>query len=288
LTAAVVVGFLGSPLVTSIGSAVAPGISLLDAAAPQGVPTPSVKGPIKTVIIPVDPAPSPAPPPLTGTKPVAPAAGASFRDDFEKPPLDAAAWRVEAEDKDRWTIERSHLLIISQASKAATEKEPEGIRNRVVLVRDLPADYRVTTRLSIELIRADTRAGLRVRTTSGSVTLGYKGYFVPFEGPSRAPFLEKRLGAQPSLITFNGNWDEGKPTQVNFGGPARKPETLWFRLEKKGSSFTGEFSMDGVNFVRIGQQSLIGTEGSRLELLAYDESPGVETGVQFDFVEITP
>ena len=62
---------------------------------------------------------------------------------------------------------------------------------------------------------------------------------------------------------------------MEFSGLARKPETLWFQLEKKGSSFTGLFSMDGERFELIGEQFLIGNGGSRLELIVYDETPGV-------------
>ena len=91
----------------------------------------------------------------------------------------------------------------------------------------------------------------------------------------------------PGKIMFDRTWDEGKPTQVAFTGLARKQES-WFQLEKKGSSFTGSFSLDGKRFERIGQQCLVGAGDARLELVAYDTSPGIETGVEFDVVEITP
>lgn len=147
----------------------------------------------------------------------------------------------------------------------------------------------MTARVNVGIARAGTRAGLRVRAANGSsVMVGILGYGVPFSGPSRGPFLEKLLGTQQSLIVFNRNWDAGKPTQVEFSGLARKLETLWFQLEKKGSSFTGLFSMDGERFEPIGEQFLIGNGGSRLELIVYDDTPGVEIGAQFDFVEITP
>ena len=94
------------------------------------------------------------------------------------------------------------------------------------------------------------------------------------------------LGGKYGALNSGQFWDRGKPTQVDLNRWVKAPEALWLRLEKRGFSFMGSFSFDGDRFEKIGEQTLLRTDGSRLDLVAYDESKGVETAAKFDYVEV--
>ena len=284
-----VLGSLSWPATTHTLPAASSNEPAIGAVAAQGSPAPTVKGPIKTAIIP-DPAPPPAAPsPQTGAKPVSAGAGAKFRDDFDQPKL-GTAWKVVQEDPERWTVERGLLVIATQAGTAAAVAEKEDVKNRIVLDRDLPANYTINARMNMTIYRAGGWGGLRIRTPGGSyVALGHHGLLDGFRNGYRRPFLEKVIGADQSRIVAQERfWDGGKPTQVDLDAFTRRADSLWLRLEKKGSTFTGSFSFDGTRFERIGDQVLVRTEGSRLELIAFDDSKGIETSAEFDFVEVIP
>jgi hypothetical protein len=127
---------------------------------------------------------------------------------------------------------------------------------------------------------------LRARTPEGDyVTVDYRGYH--YAGADyRRVFLGKMLGGTYGALNSGRFWDRGKPTQVDLDGYVNTPEALWLRLEKKGFSFIGSFSFDGERFEKIGEQTLVRTDGARLDLVAYDESQGVETAAKFDYVEV--
>jgi hypothetical protein len=162
------------------------------------------------------------------------------------------------------------------------------VKNRFVLDRDLPANYTISARLSVAIGREGNTVALRVRTSDGnSVALGFGGYRGSISNAEyRRPFFGKMLGGQYAALYSARFWDRDKPTQVDLDGTVNTPEALWLRLEKKGFSFIGSFSFDGDRFEKIGEQTFARTEGSRLDLVAYDESQGVETAAKFDFVEV--
>jgi hypothetical protein len=223
----------------------------------------------------------------TGANPATPSAGVVFRDDFTKPTPDAA-WKIDLEDKDRWAIGEGELVIVTQPRTAAKDGSEPGVRNRFVLDRDLPVNYTITTRVTIAIVRNGNTVALRVRTSDGSsVALGYGGYLGSISNRDyRRPFFGKMLGGQYAAVYSDRFWDRGKPTQVDMDGTVNTPEALWLRLEKKGFTFIGSFSFDGDRFEKIGEQTLVRTDGSRLDLVAYDQSRGVETGAKFDYVEV--
>ena len=115
---------------------------------------------------------------------------------------------------------------------------------------------------------------MRVRTPDGNyVALGYRGLW--YAGDFRGAFLGKMFG---------GQW--GEVNSGRFDGFVRKPDAIWLRLEKKGFSFIGSFSLDGSLFETLGEQTMLRFDGSRLDLVAHDESQGVETAAKFDYVEV--
>jgi hypothetical protein len=231
------------------------------------------------------PPPQPAATQQAGTKPAPPSTGVVFRDDFTKPTLDAA-WKIDLEDKDRWALGEGELVIVTQPRvKAATAGGEQGVRNRFVLDRDLPANYTITARLGIAIVRDGTVVALRVRTPDGNyVVLGYGGYV--YNAGYRRAFLGKMLSGKYGVLNSGQFWNAGKPTQINLNGFAKGPDVLWLRLEKKGFSFVGSFSFDGTLFETLGEQTLLRFDGSRLDLVAHDESQGVETAARFDYVEV--
>jgi hypothetical protein len=228
-----------------------------------------------------------APPQPTGTKPPASSTGVVFRDDFTKPTPDTA-WQIDLEDRGRWAIGDGELVIVTQPRVAVTAPRGEpAVRNRFVLDRELPGNYTINARLSVAVVRAGTTVALRVRTPDGDyVAVGYDGFLDPGQNPHRRAFLGKMQGGVYAAIPSSGDWDRGKPTQVDMDAFVKNPELVWLRLEKKGFSFIGSFSLDGNRFETLGEQALLRTEGSRLDLVGYDVTKGVESGVRFDYIEV--
>jgi hypothetical protein len=247
-----------------------------------------------TPAIEAKPIPEPTAPPLpqppaatqqAGAKPATPSAGVMFRDDFTKPTLDPA-WKIDLEDKNRWAIGEGELVIVTQPLAVAKESSEARVRNRFVLDRDLPANYTITARLSIAIVRDGNGVALRVRTPDGNfVALGYRGSEY-LGNDYRRVFLGKMLDGKYAVLTSGRFWNGGKPTQVDLNGFVKSPDALWLRLEKKGFSFIGSFSFDGSLFDTVGEQTLLRTDGSRLDLVAQDDSQGVETAAKFDYVEV--
>jgi hypothetical protein len=109
----------------------------------------------------------------------------------------------------------------------------------------------------------------------------------------REAFFEKMISGEANLVGYPQREITvgGKP--IDFIGRRTDPESVWLRLEKKGRTFTGSFSMDGKTWMKIGDHILLGTMGSHLTLAAFNGPHGygqkpAEVSAEFDFVAITP
>jgi hypothetical protein len=213
-----------------------------------------------------------------------------FRDDFDRPTI-AGRWTVIQPDAKRWTLEGGRLVIVTQPAELT--KKPEILRNQFVLDRDLPGDYTVDSKVTITLSSQGNAAGVMIRQTSGDyVMLGYRGK--EWGGNVwREAFFEKMTGGEANLIGYPKREISAGGTPIDFIGRRADPETVWLRLEKKGRTFTGSFSMDGTTWMKIGDHTVLGTGGSRLALTAFNgphaylEKP-IEVSAEFDYVEVIP
>ena len=217
----------------------------------------------------------------------APGAG-TFRDEFEGTKL-GPSWKILKEDKNRWAVEGGKLLIITQ--KGGIWKKADNLKNQFVLERDLPADYVVTTKLATTLRSQNNWAALLIHLDKDHyLQLGYWGK--PWgNNVYRRPFFAKEVAGEPNVLEFGPRevgGEAGAP-KIDFMGPRTSPETIWLRLEKRGSTFTGAFSMDGARWHKIGDHSMLRMGGARLGLMASnDQTDGAEVAAEFDFVEVAP
>ena len=220
--------------------------------------------------------------------PAAPGGAGAFRDDFEgtKP---GPAWKILKEDKNRWSIEGGKLLIVTQ--KGGIWKNADNLKNQFVLERELTADYVITTKLSVTLRSQNNWAALLIHLDKDHyLQLGYWGK--PWgNNVFRRPFFAKEVAGEPNTLEFGPRevGGEGGTPKLDFMGPRTSPETIWLRLEKKGSTFTGSFSMDGTRWHKIGDHTMLRMGGARPGIMASnDQSDGAEVAAEFDFVDIQP
>jgi len=218
----------------------------------------------------------------------APAAGA-FRDDFEGAAL-GPAWKILKEDKERWILEGGRLTIVSQKGGIGGKKD-DNLRNQFVLDRDLPGDYTLTTTLAIPLRAQGNWASVLVYLDRDKYLM--LGYWAKPHGNNlvRRPFFLKEIGGEGNRLEY-GPYTlarPGRPT-VEFIGAKKDAETIWLRLEKRGSAFTGSFSPDGRDWVKIGDHTVLRMGAARLSLAAANgQASGVaEVAAEFDFVEVQP
>jgi hypothetical protein len=212
-----------------------------------------------------------------------------FRDDFEGTRL-GPGWRILKEDKERWTLEGGRLLIVTQKG-GITGKKEDNLRNQLVLDRDLPADYTATVKLAIPLAAQHNWAGVLVYVDPDRyLALGYwakpHGYNLV-----RRPFFLKEIEGEGNQLEYESYTLErpGKP-KVEFIGARKTAEPVWLRIDKRGSTFTGSFSLDGQDWVKIGDHTVLRMGAARLSLVAANgQHAGVaEVAAEFDFVEIVP
>ena len=83
---------------------------------------------------------------------------------------------------------------------------------------------------------------------------------------------------------------QGGVPKLDFMGPVKNPENIWLRVERKGNTFSASFSMDGREWHKIGDHTMLRTSAARLSLMASNETSGdsAEVAAEFGFVEIQP
>lgn len=215
--------------------------------------------------------------------------GGGFRDDFDGRKLNPA-WKILKEDKNRWTLEGGKLIIVTQ--KGSIYEKSDDLRNQFVLDRPLPDNYTITTKLTITLRSQQHLAALTIyRDKDNYLNLGYWGK--PWgNNVFRRPFFSKEVEGQANTLEFEPRTigGEGGTPQLDFMGPRKDPETIWLRLEKRGSTFTGSFSMDGTRWYKIADHTMLRMGDARLSLAASNGTAtnAAEVSAEFDFVEVKP
>ncbi len=107
----------------------------------------------------------------------------------------------------------------------------------------------------------------------------------------RQAFFSKEVEGQVNRLEFGPRHigGEGGTPQLDFIGGRNSPETVWLRLEKRGSTFTASFSMDGAKWHKIGDHTVLRMGSARLSLAAANaQADAAEVAAEFDFVEVKP
>lgn len=219
----------------------------------------------------------------------------TFRDDFDGPRL-GSSWKILKADGKRWLLDAGKLVIVTEPGSIAQKQDT--LRNQIILDRVLPADYTVTTKLAIPLRSQGNWAGIMDFVDRDNYLR--VAYWAKPHGMNlwRKAVFDKEIGGEANTLEFGPRrlGREKDPSSIDFIGGRRDPETIWLRLEKRGRTFTGSFSMDGAQWHKIGDHLVPPVGEGKLSLAAANSEQSIdaygqkqaEVAAQFDFVEVVP
>jgi hypothetical protein len=184
-----------------------------------------------------------------------------FRDDFTGSSL-RPEWVLQNADKDRFSLDTGHLLIIS-ADRA------KGFKNELIFSKDIPENCEVIIKFNSRL-ESDT-----------SIRLGLYKDKDNYVSLIRA----RRLGySEGHILNFNKSL-RGESSQIRKQF-AQLPREMYLKIVQNNLEYTGYYSFDGITWSEIGQQFFKNLDG-RPSLAVYNHEPDKpEVAVQFDYFEI--
>jgi len=186
--------------------------------------------------------------------------GCAWEDGFDTPSL-ADGWQWIREDASHWSLTNrpGYLRITTQAGDLWGSSN----NDRNILVRSaLSPDFEITTKLDFEPSANHHSAGLIVyQDDDNFVRLG-------------------RVFADGQKIEFI--WEvNGTPTSALVNNSLT---TIYLKLKKAGSTFTGYYSTDGNTWIQIHQVSSINLLSPRIGLYAHNALSGIqEITADFDW-----
>ncbi|MBI1874547.1 MAG: hypothetical protein HYS05_11795 [Acidobacteria bacterium] len=219
----------------------------------------------------------------------------TFREEFDGASL-GSVWKILKEDKKRWFLDAGKLVIVTQRGSIAQKQDT--LRNQIILDRVLPADYTMTTKLAIPLRSQGNWAGIMDYVDRDNYLR--VAYWAKPHGMNlwRKAVFNKEIASEANTLEFGPRrlGREKDPSSIDFVGGRRDPETIWLRLEKRGRTFTGSFSMDGAQWHKIGDHLVPPVGEGKLSLAAANSEQSIdaygqkqaEVAAQFDFVEVVP
>lgn len=183
-----------------------------------------------------------------------------FRDDFVGKSL-RPEWEISAKDPNRMAlIDNEYMLLVTYGPSP---------KNIMIYKGDLPENYEIILKFQTtpDLRRQIINLGLRENNKNSLWVF----YWVGGGGYPKAGF-GKRLMGEYSEYEKSVSISKGKP--------------LFLKLSKKGVEYTGQFSLDGSSWTKIGTHVFLNLK-SKPEFFVKNEKKGMaETGIRVDYFEI--
>lgn len=194
---------------------------------------------------------------------------AAWQDNFDGPTMDPR-WECINEEPDYWSLsERSGFLRIMQLSGEPTKN--------LLKQAAPPGDYDVTVRVQFAPSRDFQKAGVIISQGDGNAVYLFRG----------ACFNPAMAFCNDDAIYFE-KWEQG-----NFLMQSLDPWThtdTYLRLSKRGASYTGYASTDGVSWTEVGTWYAPGITDPRPGLVAHnpvdDPDPAGIIPADFDFFRL--
>lgn len=189
-------------------------------------------------------------------------AAAAWTDDFQGPALDAR-WSWAREDPTHWSLSAhpGYLRITTQTGGIyeTTEKQ-----KNLLLMPAPKGDYRIVTKCTIDPKENYQYAGLMV-----------------YQGRNNYVQINR---AFTNGNSFNFDIEtEGKP--INERVPA-SATTVYLRITKQGSTYTGDYSPDGETWTMVGRGTATLVD-ARIGICAANNLPGKpHIPADFDFFKL--
>ena len=156
----------------------------------------------------------------------------------------------------QWTVLRKDASLISTDGAALSLTSGKGDITQGgndasnIVLQSANSDWTATVKLSCAqtpAAPAQNAALLAYQDDDNFVKLAYAAVF-NFRRPAQSP---AQTGQIQIVVEENGN--QKTSLNVNLAEAGIKDNTLWLRLEKKGSTYVGYYSADGRNFVEAGR-----------------------------------
>jgi len=205
-------------------------------------------------------APEPVPVPKTEPVKVSQEAGVIWQDSFERETL-GDAYEVVDPDEDRMAISDGGLLLITTSPA----------KNSIRLKQTVSGDFEASVKINVAMTKKN-QAGIKYSAGTGnSIELGYAVNSI-----------------NDDYIYFN-KMVKGKENSSNYKGKIGKrdlntyskneQEDWYLKIKKKGFKFSAYASVDGKEWVSVGEHALLKKEGN-ISLEVFGK--GVEDPVVFD------
>jgi serine/threonine protein kinase len=181
---------------------------------------------------------SPVPSPLpASTSTLEIASGVGFRDDFIGQLAEGWTWLYE--DPKKWSLSAVEGSLQILASDASFDGPYTPLN---ILLRDVPTgDFEVTTSVQFTPTSDFQFAGLVVYQDSKNV--------LQF-GHAFCDVVNACVG---NGVYFD-NFENGSVTGTNNAAPFHR-ELIYLRLQRQGNTYTGYYSEDGKNWIKLGEHS---------------------------------
>src|SRR4051794_8581820 len=197
-------------------------------------------------------------------------------DDFSGSSLDKSRWNaIVREDATKYAVSGGGLSVTTTLGDLYTNSDPSQTRNFFLQTADhAGADYVLETKLTTTLNGGFGQGGILVYTDDDNYV---KLDAISDQKNTRINRIELRSEAAQAILN----------PQPEFTTVPQGTTTIWLRLTKAGTSYSGEYSFDGTAWTSIGQ-AVPGTLSSpRFGLYTLGvQDAGAGDNVTFDYFKV--
>jgi regulation of enolase protein 1 (concanavalin A-like superfamily) len=179
---------------------------------------------------------APTPPPTSlPAKPTSAPALATWTDDFNG--VLAPGWSWVDEDPSHWNLQEAPgvLRIVTQGESLYNAGRPKNL-----LLRDAPVrDFEITTKVTFNPQSNFQQAAILIYQDHDDFVLLNRGFCDGENCPGSGVFLDSEMNGETNFNTPHP-------------GAAASLQTMWLRLQKAGTTYTGFYSGDGQRWTELG------------------------------------
>jgi beta-xylosidase len=193
-----------------------------------------------------------------------PAVPAGFRDDFNRTTLDTR-WFWVREKPVSWSLETQPGFLTIVCDQGDLYESHNDNSNTLLSKTDAP-DFQIETKVNLKPLADFEQAGLVIYYNDDN----YVKLIRIFSEGSKVELLCESRGKGSSPIQLLSS-----------------ASTVYLRLVKKGSSYTGFYSTNGADYRRVGSFTLTGQGAPKAGLIAFSLASGRNVKAAFDYFQIS-
>src|SRR4051794_33268214 len=204
------------------------------------------------------------------------AGGSSPGDDFNGTSLDKTKWNgIVREDATKYNVSNGALNVTAVAGDLYTNSDSSATRNLILQTADhASANYVLETKLTTNLAGGYGQGGIIVYTDDDN--------YVKLDAISDVN------NARINRIEFRSEQAQAiQNPQPEFTQVPTGTTTIWLRLTKAGTSYTGEYSFDGTTWNALSAAIANTQTTPKFGLYTLGvQAPGIGANVSFDYFKV--